>query len=231
MGSIPAGSASTFMIENKVFDKHKCLFNSLQNYGFVFDGSNYIFEKLFLNDEFKAIISISKLGDVKGKVIEVALNDEYTNLRLETLNGAFVNEVREEYANILLDICKHCFTTQPFIYEQSNRIAKEIEKAYGDLPEFLWEDDDSGVFRNKKANKWYGIIMHINKKKLCSEDKDIEAMNIKLNPKEIDELVNNDGFYRAYHMNKKYWITISLDETLEDKIILNLIDKSYKLVD
>ena len=219
------------MIENQVFDKYKCIFNNLQNYGFSFDGLNYIFEKDFLNNDFKAIISISKNGDINGKVIEIAIGDEYTNLRLETLNGAFVNEVREEYKKILLDIRDNCFTSQPFVYDQSNRITKEIKKIYGDAPEFLWEDDDSGVFRNKKSNKWYGIIMHINKSKLCDEDKDIEAMNIKLNPSEIDELVKMDGFYRAYHMNKKYWITISLDETLDDKVILDLIDKSYKLVD
>ena len=219
------------MIENQVFDKYKCIFNNLQNYGFSFDGSNYIFEKDFLNNDFKAIISISKNGDINGKVIEIAIGDEYTNLRLETLNGAFVNEVREEYKKILLDIRDNCFTSQPFVYDQSNRITKEIKKIYGDAPEFLWEDDDSGVFRNKKSNKWYGIIMHINKSKLCDEDKDIEAMNIKLNPSEIDELVKMDGFYRAYHMNKKYWITISLDETLDDKVILDLVDKSYKLVD
>ena len=218
------------LIENQVFNKYRCIVSTLQGYGFSFDGSNYKFEKDFLNNEFKAIINISKEGTVTGKVIELALNEEYTNLRLETLNGAFVNEVRDAYTKVLLDIRDKCFTKDVFIYPQSNRIAKAIKRIYGDDPEFLWEDDDSGVFRNKNSNKWYGIVMHINKSKLCDEDKDIEAMNIKLDPKEIDELVKKEGFYRAYHMNKKYWLTIALDDSVEDERILDLIKKSYELV-
>ena len=218
------------MIENEVFDKYKPLFNNLNDYGFKFDGEVYRIAKTFLNDEFKAIISISKQGKVTGEVIELAFNEEYTNLRLETLNGAFVNEVREAYREILLDIRKSCFSSQPFTHVQANRITKEIKKIYGDDPEFLWEDDDSGIFRNKTSGKWYGIIMHVNKKKVSNEDKDVNLMNIKLDPKKIDELVLKDGFYRAYHMNKKYWITLSLDETLKDDVILSLIEESYNLV-
>ena len=218
------------MIETEVFDKYKCLFNNLLDYGFQLDNDVYVITKTFLNNDFKAIISISKQGKVTGKVIELAFNEEYTNLRLETLNGAFVNEVREAYRELLLDIRKNCFTSQPFTHVQANRITKEIKKIYGDDPEFLWEDDDSGVFRNKKSGKWYGIIMHVNKNKVCSEDKDVNLMNIKLDPKKIDELVEKDGFYRAYHMNKKYWITLSLDETLKDDVILSLIEESYNLV-
>ena len=217
-------------INSQVFNKYKCVFSTLQNYGFSFDGSNYIFEKDFLNGDFKAIISISKEGNITGKVIEIALDEEYTNIWLETLNGAFVNEVRDAYRKVLEDIRDNCFTKDVFIYPQSNRIAKAIKSIYGDDPEFLWEDDDSGVFRNKKSTKWYGIIMHINKSKLCDENKDIEAMNIKLDPKEIDELVKENGFYRAYHMNKKYWITISLDDVVDDTRIMELINQSYELV-
>ena len=218
------------MIETEIFNNYKCVFNTLIEYGFSFINETYTFNKTFLNNEFQTIINISKQGIVTGKVIELAIGEEYTNIRLETLNGAFVNEVREAYREILLDIRDKCFTSQPFTHVQANRIAKAIKKIYGDDPEFLWEDDDSGVFRNKKSKKWYGIIMHINKSKLCDENKDVNVMNIKLDPKKIDEVVNKDGFYRAYHMNKKYWITISLDETLKDDVILSLIDESYNLV-
>ena len=218
------------LIENQVFNKYRCILSALEDYGFTFDGSNYKFEKEFLNNDFKEIVNISKDGNVTGKVIELALDEEYTNLRLETLNGAFVNEVRDAYKEVLIDIRDKCFTKDVFVYPQSNRIAKAIKRTYGDDAEFLWEDDDSGVFRNKNSNKWYGIVMHINKSKLCDEDKDIEAMNIKLDPKEIDELVKKEGFYRAYHMNKKYWLTIALDDSVEDERILDLIKKSYELV-
>ena len=55
----------------------------------------------------------------------------------------------------------------------------------------------------------------------------VEVMNIKLDPSEIDELVKEDGFYRAYHMNKKYWITIILDGTVPTERIMELIEESH----
>ena len=36
-------------------------------------------------------------------------------------------------------------------------------------------------------------------------------------------------FYKAYHMNKKKWISIILDETLSDEDIFKYIDESYQL--
>ena len=73
--------------------------------------------------------------------------------------------------------------------------------------------------------------MHINKNKLNPTlNEDIEIMNVKLDPEEILTLLNHEGFYKAYHMNKKYWITFLLDDTLNDEIIMDLINKSYNLV-
>lgn len=46
----------------------------------------------------------------------------------------------------------------------------------------------------------------------------------------IKELIKMDGFYRAYHMNKKSWISIILDNTLDNEIIYSLIDQSYNNV-
>ena len=46
----------------------------------------------------------------------------------------------------------------------------------------------------------------------------------------IKELINIDGFYKAYHMNKKSWISIILDNTLDNEIIYSLIDQSYNNV-
>ena len=53
-------------------------------------------------------------------------------------------------------------------------------------------------------------------------------MNVKLPPEQIDELVKKKGYFRAYHMNKKYWITFKLDDTLPDEELEKLIDISYQ---
>jgi predicted DNA-binding protein (MmcQ/YjbR family) len=44
----------------------------------------------------------------------------------------------------------------------------------------------------------------------------------------IDLLINQPGFYRAYHMNKTQWISIFLDGTADDVTIKNLLADSYE---
>ena len=46
----------------------------------------------------------------------------------------------------------------------------------------------------------------------------------------IKELIKINGFYKAYHMNKKSWISVILDNTLDNEIIYSLIDQSYNNV-
>lgn len=35
--------------------------------------------------------------------------------------------------------------------------------------------------------------------------------------------------FKAYHMNKKSWISVSLDDSLSDEEIIRLIDLSFEL--
>ena len=70
--------------------------------------------------------------------------------------------------------------------------------------------------------------MNIDKSKIDNtSSKEVEIIDIKLDPKKVESLQNQKGFYPAYHMNKKSWITILLDDTLTDKMIMDLIEESY----
>ena len=71
--------------------------------------------------------------------------------------------------------------------------------------------------------------MNINKNKITSENGDVEIINLKLKEEHILQLLQENGFYKAYHMNKKKWISIILDETLSDEDIFKYIDESYQL--
>ena len=46
-------------------------------------------------------------------------------------------------------------------------------------------------------------------------------------PDKIKELHKEKGFYPAYHMNKKNWISILLNDTVPDKALLDLLDESH----
>ena len=216
-------------IEEDIFKKYTTNFKKLIEYGFSKNKAVYHYEKLFRNNEFKAVIEISKEGVIVGKVYDSENNDEFLPLKIETQQGAFVAEIREEYKSILIDIRDNCFSENYFIFPQSNRITDIIIKKYGDNPNFMWERFDGyGVFKNANNNKWYGIIMNIDYSKLgLNNKKPVEVINVKLDKDKIQELLKKDGFYPAWHMNKNSWITITLDETLSDDEIMDLIEESY----
>ncbi len=214
-------------IENDIFKRTKVLFNKLESYGFIKNNNKYIYEQPFLNNTFKAVITIDEKGSIKGKVIDLQMDDEYLALRT-SMNGEFVEKVRDSYKDILRDIKANCYESRYFIYDQTNRINNLIKIEFNDEPEFLWDKTPGcGVYRNKDNNKWYGIIMNIDYSKIDNKTGEIEIMNVKLDEDKIKELIKHKGYYKAYHMNKKYWITILLDETLSDDEILDKIEKSY----
>ena len=216
-------------IEEEIFKRANVNYKLLIDYGFKKNKDEFIFEKNFFNDEFKAVITISNKG-ISGKVIDLQVNEEYLALKTK-MSGKFVNNVRDAYKEILIDIKNNCFETNYFISNQANRINKYINKKYKNDPEFLWDKfSGTAIYRNKNTNKWYGIIMNIDLSKLDSRNGEVEIINVKLDPNKIKNLLKQNGFYEAYHMSKKNWISILLNDTVKDDDIFSLIDQSYNLV-
>lgn len=116
-----------------------------------------------------------------------------------------------------------------------NSLRAEVNKfvmdSYGNSPEFLWEGDfDTAVFRHNTTKKWYGIIMKVKKSRLGLEGEgEVEILNVKADPLLIDLMVREDGIYRAYHMNKRTWVSISLMGEVGLDKICGLLDESYKM--
>lgn len=217
-------------IENEIFKRTHVNFEKLEDYGFKKNDDKYIYSKEFL-ENFKAEISIDKNGGVSAKVIDLEFGDEYTNIRVENTKGEFVNRVKDEYKKILKDIRDKCFEKELFITPQANRIAKYIMEKYNDEPEFLWEKyTGSAIFRNKNNEKWYSLIMNIDKSKIDEDSGEVEIIDLKAEESMIKNLIKEKGFYEGYHMNKKSWLTIILDDTISDEVIFSLIDNSYNLV-
>ena len=208
----------------------KCVPNctKLLKYGFVKGNDMYKFSKKFMDNTFSADIVVFTNGEVHGKVIEIVYDEEYTNFRIEGEIGKFAGKVKSNYVSILEDIKEKCFDSKYFVFDQTNRITNYIFDKYGDRPEFLWKKyPGCGVFRKKKKKKWYGIIMDINKNKICDSTGEVEILNVKLNKELVTKLLKEEGFYKAYHMQKINWITIVLDDSLDDEKIMKLIDISY----
>lgn len=219
------------MIEESFFKQYVPNFAKFEQYGFVLQSGKYVFKTCFFQKQFEAVLEISKQGTVQGKVFDLVNNEEYSPLHIESWQGSFVNEVRSAYTEILLDIRDTCFTRNYFIFAQSNRIARLIQEKYADEPLFLWEKyPNYGVFKNPDTNKWYAAILNIDYSKIDkAKAGEIEIIDIKADKKDVQELLQQDGFYPAYHMNKKSWLTVILNDSLSDSALMELIDKSHVL--
>ena len=84
-------------------------------------------------------------------------------------------------------------------------------ETYGTSPDYPW-DDGAAVLRHSDTGKWYALVMNIGKNRLGFEsDEKIDVMNLKCPPQLIGALLSQDGYHRAYHMNKEQWVSIRLD--------------------
>lgn len=56
-------------------------------------------------------------------------------------------------------------------------------------------------------------------------------INLKANPEAVVELCERYNFIRpGYHMNKKYWITVEISNSLSETFLFQLIDNSFSEV-
>lgn len=213
-------------MEETIFNRYSIDENKLLEYGF---NSDYVYTVDILDNSFRVIITyVDK--KITGKIIDLSFDEEYTNFRIER-SGEFNLKIRSEYERILLDIRDKTCTKRTYIYDQANRIDKYIFSKYDVAADFPFKSSPyHGVYRNKD-NKWFGILMDIPFNKIDKNKSGlIEVINVKINPNDKDNLLKIEGIYEAYHMNKKSWISIILDDTLSDDLISELIDNSYKLV-
>ena len=58
----------------------------------------------------------------------------------------------------------------------------------------------------------------------------VEVINVKVDSSKIGEILSIKGYYPAFHMNKKCWVSIILDETLPDTEIQRRIADSYAAI-
>lgn len=210
-----------------IFKRCKADHKKIITYGFKKDNNYYIYSTKIINDSFRVDVIVED-EQLSFKVYDLSFDEEYINYLIQGQKGDFVGRVRNELSHVLLDIKEKCTIPQYFVSKQANRITQLIIDKYGDKPEFAWESSPGhGIFRNSNSQKWYALIMYINQKKLGIGNDDIEVVNVKLDEKKIPSLIEQSGIFPAYHMSKKSWVTITLDDTLDDTKIMKYIDESY----
>lgn len=76
------------------------------------------------------------------------------------------------------------------------------------------------------------LVMKVMGKMFALTDIDeFSGINIKTDPEQGAELRERyPSVQPGYHMNKRHWITVLIDGSIPDKLILQWLDQSYDLV-
>lgn len=197
--------------------------------GFEVDGENFIRRQDILND-FTLTIIIDGRGSIKTKLFDVD-GEPYTLHLVEGAGGSFVGTVKDEYERVLAEVYERCFDKEDFNSAQTLRMVKHIRETFDNEPEYLWEKFPSfAVFRRKDNRKWYAVIMNIPRNKLgLVGDEELEIINMRVEPKELDKIFDGEKYFRGWHMNKRSWLTLRLDDTLTDEELCTRLERSYQL--
>ncbi len=109
-------------------------------------------------------------------------------------------------------------------------ILKYVKDKYDSEPEYLWRRfPDYVVFRHEDNRKWYALIMDVHRDKLGLQGKDrVDILNVKMSdPFLVSILIQQEGYFKGYHISRGNWISILLDGTVPYDEICEMIDDSF----
>lgn len=221
-------------IEEKVFAGRRFEPRKMLDFGFIKTDGAYRYETDFMNGDFSATVIIFDSGAFDCTVVDKMNDEEYRPLRIDSFSGGYVNSVRLAYEALLESIAGGCCKDVLFASDQANRIAERISEAFGVAPDFPWKQskyESCGVFRHADNLKWFALIMNVRRRLITKggDNSTVDIINLKSEPDMIEQLTRQTGIYPAYHMNRKHWISVSLDDALTDDRVMALLTKSFEL--
>ncbi len=174
---------------------------------------------------FTAIYHLKK-EELNCQLIDDSLKEEYELVDISNSNG-YAKKVNEEYEKVTSDILSMCTIK---IKTQKERIIEYTTDHYKDELEHLWEKfPDDSIIRKKENKKWYCLFMRVEAEKLGLKEKKIyDVIDLRGSEAKISS-IDNLIFFLGYHMNKKHWYTLILDDRLKDEEIFSLIEESHSL--
>lgn len=219
-------------LDQAIFQKKVVQFDKLEATGFVFSGESYFYKEGILDGDFEVHVQIDEAGRLTSLVFDKDLEEEYTAVQVPSAIGPFVGQVREAYLAVLNRLAETCFEALPFAKEQTNRLVRRIHNEWGDPMDHPFEKHpDYASYRI--GGKWYALIFPLKLGKLGvigdRAEEQVEVVNLKVQPGDMQDLLSLPSIYPSYHMSKKSWISLVLDERLTDEEVWELITKSRQL--
>lgn len=219
------------MIADDLFKSRKPLFEKLTGFGFVCHNETYTYTCPIADNQFHLNVLVDKNGQVRTQVMDADTGEAYTLHLTRHTAGSFVGKVRADYSAVLQAIADTCFEKQVFQSEYAAKITQYISEQYQNRLEYLWEKSpENAIVRRTDNRKWYAVFSRIEKNKIGLAGKEkTEIINLKMQPEDIVQRIDGKKYFSAWHMNKKHWITLCLDGSVDLQEIYRRIDESYRL--
>ena len=169
-------------------------------------------------------------NEIKLKVFELPERLEYLPFNLnEDEGGSFVNQIRSDVDEVVYQVIESCYQLKDYRERVFDFVRAEfstkLETPWAKHPEFY-------VMKTANRQKWYGLMMRIPYQLLDPQQTGIvDVLNLKAPPLKIVDLIDYQTFYPAYHMNKKHWVSVVVDEKINLEQLQALIRQSYQLVE
>lgn len=182
-------------------------------------------------------------------VFDKETGERYALFDMERASGSFVGGLREEVRALAEDMRARCFESESL----RDKYVSWLENRFACKADFPWEDTpDACVFRlpNKK---WFALVMKIKYRAIqgLTGDEEVFVVNLKADADKIAEssdeqntcqagacdadneplLIDRRSVFPAYHMNKKYWITVLLTSVTDFDRLCRMTERSYELVE
>ena len=213
-----------------IFKRKKWNIGKLSAYGFIETDAKWTYETSILDGAFKLYVFAAENGDVDTDLIEVESGEPYVLYKTDA-SGTFVGEIRGAVEAVLVDISNACYESLVFKTDQAQMAMEYVRKKYGEELEFLWAKfPDNAVWRRKDNQKWYGAILTVKGNKLgLNTDKLVEIIDLRMDAANRETILSREGYYPGWHMNKKSWYTLVLDDGISDEELQLRITESYEL--
>ncbi len=202
----------------------------LADYGFVCTGGGYRYTCPIMDGDFLLTVTLDRYGNPDTSLTEAESGEPYV-LYKTVAEGAYVGEVRLAIMAVLQDVADRCCEASVFRQAQTLRLADHAAETYGSEAEFLWGyTPANAILRRADSGKWYGAILTISGRKLgLDAEAPIEVLNLHAEPAAVEVLLRRPEIYPAWHMNKKSWYTVILDDSVPDRVLFDLLAESYRL--
>ena len=166
------------------------------------------------------------------KGLEMIVKDEfherYSLFDVTTTNSKIAQQLRQEAEEMVFQWCYSVDTSLVALKEKWHHWILEHVTPYSAMP---FKKSAATVYNVKENGKWVALMMEIPFSKLgVVSDKTALTLNVKISPEEKETLLQKEGVFEAYHMNKKHWISIALNVCKDEAFIQKCIRNSYKCV-